>query len=408
MTTHRVTGRAGYQAPKLLSKVPEVTIYFWIIKILCTTVGESAADFLNVNLNFGLTGTSVVTGILLAAVLAVQFRAEGYRPVRYWSAVALVSVFGTLVTDNLTDSLGVPLELSTGVFSLALAVVFLIWYRREGTLSIHSIVTRRRESFYWLAILCTFALGTASGDLMSEVLGLGYVTTLVIVAVAIAATALAWRLGAHPVLAFWILYILTRPLGASIGDYLAQPRSAGGLGLGASVTSLVFVVAILVLVTYLAVTRADLIPDAADSPARTAETSGGGLRQTVVAVVLVLVVGLTGYFLRRSAVQAPDPVPGAAPAAGTAAALGDLSEFRVISEDTLLLLDAGRQPAATARVADLETAWDSSEARLKPRDGAAWTDVDTRIDRVLRELRSTSPHVDRERAALTDLLSALS
>src|SRR5882757_4428670 len=161
----------------LLNKVPEVTLYFWIVKVLCTTVGESAADFLNVNLNFGLTGTSVVTGLLLVVALIFQFSANRYVPSRYWLTVALENVFGTLVTDNLTDSVGLPLETSTLIFGVLLAVTFPLWYRSEKTLSIHSIVTARRESFYWLAILFTFALGTATGDLMAEVLGLGYLVT---------------------------------------------------------------------------------------------------------------------------------------------------------------------------------------------------------------------------------------
>jgi len=152
----------------LLSKVPEVTIYFWVIKVLCTTVGETAADFLNVNLNFGLTGTSIVTGVLLAVALVFQFRATRYLPALYWFTVALVSVFGTLVTDNLTDNLGLPLEASTLIFGALLAVTFVVWYRVEHTLSIHSILTRRLEAFYWLAVLFTFALGTAAGDLMAE------------------------------------------------------------------------------------------------------------------------------------------------------------------------------------------------------------------------------------------------
>ena len=158
---------------QMLNKVPEITLYFWIIKILCTTVGETAADFLNVNLNFGLTGTSIVTGILLIVALILQFRSKKYTPWIYWLTVGLVSVFGTLVTDNLTDRIGVPLETSTIVFSVLLGITFLVWYLKEKTLSVHAIVTIRRETFYWLAILFTFALGTASGDLMAEGLALG-------------------------------------------------------------------------------------------------------------------------------------------------------------------------------------------------------------------------------------------
>ncbi|MGH8921595.1 MAG: COG4705 family protein, partial [Acidimicrobiales bacterium] len=195
MTTYRALA----QERRLLNKVPEVTLYFWIVKVLCTTVGESAADFLNVNLNFGLTGVSVLTGALLVVALVLQFTAKRYVPARYWLAVALVSVFGTLVTDNLTDSLGVPLETSTLVFAILLAITFVAWYATEETLSIHSIVTRRREAFYWLSVLFTFALGTATGDLMAEVLGLGYLVTGAIVAGLIAVLALAWRFGLHPV-----------------------------------------------------------------------------------------------------------------------------------------------------------------------------------------------------------------
>src|SRR5882757_3348096 len=274
---------------QLLNKVPEVTIYFWIVKVLCTTVGESAADFLNVNLNFGLTGVSVVTGVLLVVALFVQFSANRYIPSRYWLAVALVSVFGTLVTDNLTDSVGLPLEASTVIFGVLLALTFLVWYRIENTLSIHSIFTRRREAFYWLAILFTFALGTATGDLMAEVLGLGYLVTGAIVAALIALAAFGWRIGLHSVLAFWFIYILTRPLGASIGDYLSQSTSQGGLGLGATVTSLIFVVGILGIVTYLSISKADAISAEADDPVLDAAPANerGGLWQTVAVLALV-------------------------------------------------------------------------------------------------------------------------
>ncbi|MFD7486924.1 COG4705 family protein [Streptomyces mirabilis] len=241
------------------NKVPEVTVYFWIIKVLCTTVGETAADLLNEKAGLGLTGVSVLMSALLGVVLLVQFRSSAYRPGVYWSAVALISVVGTLISDNLTDNMGVPLEASTTVFAIVLAVVFAVWHRRERTLSIHHIDTTSRESFYWLAVLFTFALGTAAGDLVSERIDLGYWLSAVLFAMAIAAVAIAhFALDLDAVLSFWIAYILTRPLGASIGDYLSQPTSNGGLDLGAVVTSALFLAVILGLVTYLSVTRRDV------------------------------------------------------------------------------------------------------------------------------------------------------
>ncbi|MFF3138522.1 COG4705 family protein [Streptomyces mirabilis] len=241
------------------NKVPEVTVYFWIIKVLCTTVGETAADLLNEKAGLGLTGVSVLMSALLGVVLVVQFRSSLYRPGVYWSAVALISVVGTLISDNLTDNMGVPLEASTMVFAIVLAVVFAVWHRRERTLSIHHIDTTSRESFYWLAVLFTFALGTAAGDLVSERIDLGYWLSAVLFAMAIAAVAIAhFALDLDAVWSFWIAYILTRPLGASIGDYLSQPTSNGGLDLGAVVTSALFLAVILGLVTYLSVTRRDV------------------------------------------------------------------------------------------------------------------------------------------------------
>src|SRR6202790_274255 len=160
----------------ILRKVPEITLYFWIIKILCTTVGETAADFLNTTLNFGLNGTSIVMSALLIVVLFFQFRARKYIPSIYWLSVVLISVVGTLITDNLTDNFGISLETTTIVFAISLAAVFAVWYAFEKTLSIHSIITTKREAFYWLAILFTFALGTAAGDLTAEKFALGYLT----------------------------------------------------------------------------------------------------------------------------------------------------------------------------------------------------------------------------------------
>lgn len=247
---------------QMLNKVPEVTLYFWIIKILCTTVGETAADYLNSTLGFGLTNTTYVVGALLIAALLFQFRAMKYIPLIYWVAVVLISVVGTLITDNLTDNFGVSLETTTIVFAIVLAVVFIIWHAGERTLSIHSIFTTRREGFYWLAILFTFALGTAAGDLTAERLNVGYLNSLFLFAASIAVVVVAhFRFKLNAVVAFWAAYILTRPLGASIGDYLSQARSDGGLGLGTTGTSVLFLVAILTLVVYLTVTRKDEIHD---------------------------------------------------------------------------------------------------------------------------------------------------
>jgi uncharacterized membrane-anchored protein len=244
---------------RMLNKVPEVTIFFWVIKIMCTTVGETAADYLNDNLGFGLTNTTIVAGVLLVALLVVQFRLRRYVPGVYWSAVVVISVFGTLITDNMTDHYKVPLRTSTIVFSIVLATVFAVWYTVERTLSIHTIFTTRREACYWLAILFTLALGTAAGDLSAEKLDLGYAVSIAIFGGLIAAVAVAhYAFGASAVLTFWLAYILTRPLGASIGDEMSQhSHKYGGLGLGTTGTSYIFLGCILALVTHLSVTRRD-------------------------------------------------------------------------------------------------------------------------------------------------------
>jgi uncharacterized membrane-anchored protein len=246
----------------MFNKVPEVTLYFWLIKIMCTTVGETAADYLNDNLGFGLTNTTYVTGALLVALLVGQFRLRRYVPGAYWSVVVVISVFGTLITDNMTDRYNVPLTTSTPVFAAILAVVFAIWWGLERTLSIHTIVTTRRETFYWLAILFTFALGTAAGDLVAEKADLGYAVSIAIFGAAIGAVAFAYYvLKINAVLAFWLAYILTRPLGASIGDEMSQrSHKYGGLGLGTIGTSYIFLGCILALVVYLSRTKRDQTP----------------------------------------------------------------------------------------------------------------------------------------------------
>ena len=243
---------------RMLNKVPEITLYFWIIKVLCTTVGETAADFLSTNLNLGLTNTTLIMGALLLIVLIITFKARKYIPWSYWLAVVLVSVVGTQITDNLVDNFGVALQTTTIIFSVGLAATFIAWFASEKTLSVHTIVTTKREIFYWLTILFTFALGTAAGDLIAEKFDLGYLYSALLFAGLIAVIVIArFKFKMNAVVSFWVAYILTRPLGASIGDYLSQARSDGGLGLGTTVTSAIFLVAILSLVIYLTFTKKD-------------------------------------------------------------------------------------------------------------------------------------------------------
>jgi uncharacterized membrane-anchored protein len=235
---------------QMLNKVPEVTAIFWIIKILSTTVGETGADYLAVHVGLGATVTAAIMACLLAASLILQLRAQSYIPWTYWLTVVLISVVGTQITDLLTDKLEISLYLTTAAFACALAVTFAIWYGVERTLSIHSIVTTRRELFYWLAILFTFALGTAAGDLATEALGLGFQIGVIVFGALIALIATAYYLGANPVLTFWLAYILTRPLGASLGDLLSQSRGYGGVGLGTVYTSIAFLTVIVALVIW--------------------------------------------------------------------------------------------------------------------------------------------------------------
>jgi uncharacterized membrane-anchored protein len=244
----------------MMNKVPEVIVYFWVIKILCTTVGESFADYINETLGVGLVRTTAIFSVILVAVIAAQFALRRYVPGVYWSSVVLISVVGTLLTDNLTDGYGVPLWISTTVFSALLVVVFGVWYARERTLSIHTIVTTPREAFYWLTVLVTFALGTAAGDWTLELTGWGPGPSVLLPAGLIALVVVAWRLGANPVLCFWLAFILTRPLGANIGDFLASPHADGGLGLGTFWTSILFLAAITATVVYLSVTKKDQAP----------------------------------------------------------------------------------------------------------------------------------------------------
>jgi uncharacterized membrane-anchored protein len=235
-----------------LNRVPKVTLDFWLIKLMAVTMGETAADYLAVNLGLGLTGTSLLMAAILVIAMVVQLSRKRYIPAPYWTAVVLISVVGTLITDNLVDNFGVALQTTVIIFAAALAATFALWYALEGTLSIHEVSTNRREAFYWLAILFTFALGTGAGDLVSEAFGLGYLTTGMLFGAIIAAITFAfYGFKMNGILAFWLAYILTRPLGASFGDLLSQPKDAGGMGLGTVYTSLLFLGTIVLIVIYM-------------------------------------------------------------------------------------------------------------------------------------------------------------
>lgn len=252
---------------RMLNKVPEVTIFFWIIKVLATTVGETAADFLSTAMHLGLVTTSYVMSLLFLIALAVQLRLRKYVPAAYWTVVVFISVVGTLISDNLVDNLGIGLKITSIGFALILALVFALWWLSERTLSVHTIFTTKRELFYWAAILFTFALGTSAGDYLAEASHLGYPLAVLMFAGMIGVVAIAYcALKINGVLAFWLAYILTRPLGASTGDLLSQSVKDGGIGLGTTITSAIFLVTIIGLVTYLTVTKRDWIrlPAAAD------------------------------------------------------------------------------------------------------------------------------------------------
>ncbi len=238
-------------------KVPEITAYFWIIKVLTTAQGEATSDFFvhSINPYLAVAGGFVVFAVAMALQLAVR----RYVAWVYWLAVTMVAVFGTMCADALHIQLGVPYWVTTVGFALAVALVFAVWYRTERTLSFHSIVTLRRELFYWAAVLATFALGTAWGDLMAFTLGLGFLTAGIVFAVVIAIPAVAHRLaGMNPVFAFWFAYVITRPLGASFADWMGFPRSAGALGWGHGTVSLLFTAVIAGFVAYLSVSRIDV------------------------------------------------------------------------------------------------------------------------------------------------------
>lgn len=243
------------------NRVPIPTWDFWLVKLLAVTVGETFADMIAVNFGLGLTRTGVLMGAVLAVLLTIQFAQKRYVPVWYWLSVVLVSIEGTIITDKLVDDLGVSLMTTTTIFTIALAAVFAVWYRIEGTLSIHRVTNFRREAFYWLAILTTFALGTSAGDQAAEALGLGFLPSALMYGGIVAAIYVAYLAGAiGPVLGFWAAYIITRPAGASLGDWLAQLVADSGLGLGTIPTSLIFLVAIAATIFYMTRTRSGVVP----------------------------------------------------------------------------------------------------------------------------------------------------
>ena len=240
----------------IFNRVPKVTVDFWLIKLMAVTVGETAADFLNANLGLGLSKTSWIMSGFLIAALSVQFAQKKYVPWIYWLTVVLVSVVGTLITDNLVDNLEVSQQAASIGFGIALMATFAVWYAAEKTLSIHTVYTTRREAFYWLAILFTFALGTAAGDLAAEGLGLGYLQAgLMYCAVICVIAAAYYVVRMNAILAFWLAYIVTRPMGASFGDLLSQPFANGGMGLGTVITSALFLAGIAGLVIYMTMSR---------------------------------------------------------------------------------------------------------------------------------------------------------
>ncbi|TQF74028.1 hypothetical protein FK531_05020 [Rhodococcus spelaei] len=402
----------------LLSKVPEITVWFWVIKILCTTVGESFADWINMTLGVGLNTTALGFTVVLAAVLGCQLRLNRYVPLVYWLTVVVLSVTGTLYTDILTDSLGVPLAVSTSVFVGALAAVFGVWFARERTLSIHSIVTMPRELFYWLAVLVTFALGTAAGDWTLDLTGWGPGVSVLLPTALIVVVVIGWRLGANAVLSFWLAYILTRPLGANLGDWFASPSTEHGLGLGTAVTSAIFLVAILATVVYLTRTRSDVIEDRDRTHAQAAASRPDRERVMLgyYAAIAVATVALLAWSSGQPhATVASEEETGTATVATTLSPgqvtehfpPSDVANFRVIAQDTLAKVRAGDQADATARVKDLETAWDDDEVSLRPADETTWRVVDSRIDSVLKALRAGRPDPATETRTLTALLTAL-
>jgi uncharacterized membrane-anchored protein len=407
-----------------LTKVPAITATFWVIKVLSTTIGETFADYLTVNVGLGPAVTDAVMAAVLVTALVIQFRTRKYTPWIYWLCVVLVSIVGTQITDFCTDTLGISLYLSTGVFAVVLAVVFIVWHRQEHTLAITSIDTPRREGFYWGAILTTFALGTAAGDLATEALSLGFRNGVLIFGGLIAATWIAYKIGFGQVLTFWIAYVLTRPLGASMGDLLTQNKQFGGLALGASATSILFFAVIIVLVA-----REQLLANRHGVAQKGMGLAGGHRADYAWAGAGLVVVAAVGLGLSAthtssssddgSTIVADQAVPAAGKSAGTAHAsasarkvhpttrLGDLTSFATIVTDVNGKVARHDLAGGKARIKDLEVAWDDAEAGLKPRDSSKWHKLDGQIDDALTALRAGNPNQSDCSSALATLISTL-
>jgi uncharacterized membrane-anchored protein len=417
MTTNTASRPSGTRV--LLNKVPEVTIWFWLIKILCTTVGESFADWINMQLGVGLIATAIIFTVVFAAALAWQLSTTRYKPSAYWLTVVVVSVTGTLYTDILTDQLGVPLWLSTAVFTVALVAVFGIWWARERTLSIHSIISLPRELFYWLAVLVTFALGTAAGDWTLELTGWSPGVSVLLPLALIAIIVSCWRLGANPVLAFWLAYILTRPLGANLGDWLASPKVPDqGLGLGTLVTSLIFLGAILATVVYLTFTKSDVIEGHQHSQ-RTAKYHQPRREWPLVAVMAAATIA-AGVLLNwasaqphtNAAAEGEGPNPAAknlhltSEQATAHFPAADVAQFRTLVQGMDTDLAKGDQAALTTAVNDYEKAWDDDQDKLQPLDGKAWDFIDGQNDALFTSVRG-SKDAAAEKEAVAALLKTL-
>ncbi|MFD7018613.1 hypothetical protein [Streptomyces sp. NPDC059928] len=382
----------------MLNKVPEVTVWFWVIKVLCTTVGESFADWINTQLGVGLVNTAWIFTAVFAVVLTVQLRLKRYVPFPYWLTVVVVSVTGTLYTDILTDQLNVPLWVSSAVFSVLLAVVFGVWWLRERTLSIHSVTTLPRESFYWLTVLVTFALGTATGDWTLELTGWSPGVSVLLPLGLIAAITGLWRFGANPVLSFWLAYILTRPLGANIGDWLASPKTAQnpgdptGLALGTFTTSLIFLGLILATVVYLTVTRSDVTET--HEATHSAQATSNPPRQRIALAGFGVLAVATAALLSWAHAQ---PHTGPAPETDTTSAVqlppgqavkkfppAKVGALRTLASTSLKDARSGDATGAHAAAQSLRDLWDADQDSLQPLDDTGWTSIDAQMDKVLK------------------------